>query len=123
MNDTRYLPAAEFRALKLDSSRMTRRWRARTLITFCPATVALLLMVVCAVGCTRSGPATTSTTSAGFSPLAKRVEFLHQCVAFRRTYETLDFDIMYQNNGGTLPGPSDWDIRFVATVPAAELAA
>lgn len=29
---------------------------------------------------------------------------------------------MYQNNGGGLvPGPSDWDIRLVAKVPASEL--
>ena len=38
-----------------------------------------------------------------------------------RTYETLDFDIMYQNNGGGLiPGSSDWDIRLIATVPESE---
>ena len=35
-----------------------------------------------------------------FPTLAERVAFLQQYVTFRRTYETLDFDIMYQNNGG-----------------------
>ena len=49
---------------------------------------------------------------------------LNRYVTFRRTYKTLDFDINYQNNGGGLvPGPSDWDIRLVATVPASQLQA
>ena len=59
-----------------------------------------------------------------FSTVAERVAFLQQYVTFRRTYETLDFDIMYQSNGGgSVPGPSDWDIRVIATVPASELSA
>ena len=81
--------------------------------------VALLL-----VGCKPSGPATTTTTSAAYATVAERTKVLNEYVTFRRTYETLDFDIMYQNNGsGTVPGPSDWDVRIVATVPASELQA
>lgn len=80
--------------------------------------VALLL-----AGCTPGGPATTRTNSSSFATVAERARFLHEYVSFRRTYESLDFDIMYQNNGGMVPGPSDWDVRLVATVPAAELQA
>jgi hypothetical protein len=81
-------------------------------------------MTVLLAGCKPSGPASTKTTSAGYATVAERTKFLNDYVAFRRTYETLDFDIMYQNNGGGLvPGPSDWDVRLVATVPAAELEA
>lgn len=71
-----------------------------------------------------SGPASTKATSAAYATVAERVKFLNEYVKFRRTYETLDFDIMYQNNGGGMvAGPSDWDVRLVATVPAAELQA
>jgi hypothetical protein len=80
-------------------------------------TIAVLL-----TACKPAGPATTNTTSSAYATLAERTKFLNQYVAFRRTYETLDFDIMYQNNGnGMIPGPSDWDVRLVATVPASEL--
>ncbi len=54
--------------------------------------------------------------------MEEKTSFLHQYVAFQRSYTTLDFDISYNNNGvGRVPGPSDWDIRLVATVPEAEL--
>src|SRR5215470_1405257 len=75
-------------------------------------------------GCVQSGPATTKTKSSAFATVDERAKFLHKYVTFRRTYETLDFDISYQNNGGGMaPGPSDWDIRLVATVPASEVQA
>jgi len=81
-------------------------------------------MAVLLVACKSSGPASTDTTSAAFATVADRTMFLNNYVTFRRTYETLDFDIMYQNNsGGMVPGPSDWDVRLVATVPASELQA
>ena len=84
----------------------------------------ILLAALVFVGCKPSGPATTKTTSSNFTTIAERAKFLHEYVTFRRTYETLDFDIMYQNNGGGMvPGPSDWDVRLVAIVPAQELQA
>ena len=43
-------------------------------------------------------------------------------MAFRRTYESLDFAITYKNNsGGMVPGPSDWNIQLVAVVPSEDL--
>jgi hypothetical protein len=88
-------------------------------------TTIFLALLALLPGCKPSGPASTRTTSAKFQTLAERTAFLSQYVAFRRTYETLDFDVFYQDNGGGggVPGPSDWDIRLVATVPAAEVAA
>ncbi len=86
--------------------------------------LALLAALLLLVGCEPDGPPTTATTSAKFATVAERVRFLGKYVSFRRTYETLDFSIMYRNNGGGLvPGPSDWNIALVATVPAAELEA
>ena len=86
--------------------------------------IFILVLSVLLVGCKPSGPATTKATSAAYATVAERTKFLNDYVTFRRTYETLDFDIMYQNNGGgTVPGPSDWDVRLIATVPASELQA
>lgn len=74
-------------------------------------------------GCKPAGPATTHTASSAFSSVVERVTFLNHYVTFRRTYETLDFDVMFQNNGGGMtPAPSDFDVRLVATVPASEIA-
>lgn len=70
-----------------------------------------------------SGPGSTLTRSETLPTLSDRVEFLQRYVRFRRTYETLDFNIEFHDNSGMLPGPSEWDIRLVATVPAGEIAA
>ena len=86
--------------------------------------IFILALTVLLVGCKPSGPATTKTKSSAFATIAERTNFLNDYVTFRRTYETLDFDIMYQNNGGGMaPGRADWDVRLVATVPASELQA
>ena len=83
-----------------------------------------MLLTALLAGCSGStGPATTETASDKLPSLEKRVEFLERYVKFRRHYTDLGFHIKFQNNGGGLvPGPSDWDIRLVAVVPAAELA-
>ena len=88
-----------------------------------PTRIFILALTVVLAGCKPSGPATTHTQSSAFATVAERTRFLNQYVTFRRTYETLDFDILYQNNSGMTPGPSDWDIRLVATAPASELQA
>ncbi len=79
------------------------------------------LIVAGLIGCGKSGPATTDTRSSSIPTLDARVEFLQRYVAFRRGYEELEFHIEYHNNSGGLPGPSDWDVRVVARVPAGEL--
>lgn len=86
--------------------------------------LTFFLLTFFLVGCKPSGPTSTKITSATYATVAERTKVLNEYVTFRRSYETLDFDIMYQNNGGgTIPGPSDWDIRLVATVPGSELQA
>ena len=75
-------------------------------------------------GCDGGGPASVKTDSSAVPTVAERAAILKPYVPFDRTYETLDFDIYYQNNaGGLVPGPSDWDVRVIATAPADELAA
>jgi hypothetical protein len=81
------------------------------------------LLLILMAGCgSRSGPATTDTSSESIAELSDRIEFLHRYLTFRRNYRELDFHIVYQNNGGGMvPGPSEWDIRLVAVVPHEEL--
>lgn len=85
--------------------------------------LAVFLLSVCIIPWTcRRGPASTRTNSAAFDSLAQKVAYLEQYVSFRRTYESLDFDLFVANHsGGLVPGPSNWDIRLVATVPQAEI--
>jgi len=84
--------------------------------------IVLLALTLLITSCKPSGPASTETNSAGFATLAERTNFLQQYVTFKRSYESLDFHIAFHNNsGGMVPGPSDWDVRLIAKVPAAEL--
>jgi hypothetical protein len=83
-----------------------------------------LFMGLALAGCSKSqpGPASVAETSSARANIGDRVRFIENYVTFRRTYEKLDYDIAYQNNGGGLvPAPSDWDIRLIASVPKAEM--
>jgi len=103
----------------------TNRCRALYAIVAGMLLVCLLPMAGCAnLGAKPTGPATTDTTSAAYSTLQERIEFLQRYVSFRRNYESLDFAIRFRNGGdGGLPSPSEWDIRLVAVVPESEIAA
>jgi hypothetical protein len=83
-------------------------------------------MAIMLSGCskTASGPASVTETSVARIDLAERIQFVEKYVNFRRKYAKLDYDIMYQNNGGGMvPAPSDWDIRLIAVVPKTEIEA
>lgn len=88
--------------------------------------IAPLLIAFMWSGCSNEvlGPTSVDETSVARTGLADRIQFLENYVTFRRQYEKLDYDIMYQNNGGGMvPGPSDWDIRLIALVPESEIQA
>lgn len=73
-------------------------------------------------GCGQSGPDSVKINSSAISSMSERITILERYVNFRRSYESLDFDLIYHNNsGGLVPGPSDWDIRLVTRVPRSEL--
>jgi hypothetical protein len=85
---------------------------------------SVLLLIGVFAGCDGwTGPASTDTSSDSLPSLEQRVEFLQRYVTYRRGYRDLGFHIVYHNNGSLPPGPSEWDIELVATVPPAELAA
>ena len=89
--------------------------------------VAVLVAAVAAgVGCDRGGgrggKGVVRQRSDTLATLAERVAFLEKHVTFRRGYEALAFDVMAaDNSGGGVPGPSEWDIRFIAVVPEGEV--
>jgi hypothetical protein len=85
----------------------------------------LLFVAVGLGGCQKKaissvGPPSIRQRSQSLS-LPERIDLLQRYVTFRRNYLELEFDIFYQNNNSSLPGPSDWDIRLLARVPAAEV--
>ena len=86
--------------------------------------VCLVVISLFAVACGGPKSKTTKSDSQSFTSLADKKEFIERYVKFRRTYEALDFLIDYRDGGdGGLPGPTEWDIRLVATVPANEIEA
>jgi hypothetical protein len=83
------------------------------------ALVALMLMLNL-VSCGKGK--TTNTASTAFSTVAEKQEFLERYVKFRRSYEDLHFRISFIDGGaGMVPGPTEWNIRLIATVPADEI--
>jgi hypothetical protein len=42
-------------------------------------------------------------------------------VKFRRNYDDLHFRVTWSDGGGMVPGPTGWNVRVLAVVPAAEL--
>jgi len=68
------------------------------------------------------GPKSTDISSDSIPTLSDRITYLNEYVAFRRSYQALDFHIRFRNGGdGMIPSPSEWDIRIVAVVPPEEL--
>ncbi len=81
-----------------------------------------LIVFLVIVGCGGKKSKTTDTDSAGFSTLGEKQTFLEQYVNFRRNYEELEFDVSYIDGGdGRVPGPTEWDIRVLAKVPADDI--
>lgn len=65
---------------------------------------------------------TTNTASTAFSTVTEKQEFLERYVKFRRNYEDIHFRISFIDGGsGMVPGPTEWNIRLIATVPADEI--
>ena len=65
---------------------------------------------------------TTHTASTTFSTIAEKQEFLERYVIFRRSYEDLHFQLSFiDGDSGMVPGPTEWNIRLAATIPADEI--
>ena len=65
---------------------------------------------------------TTDTVSTAFTTAAEKQKFLERYVNFRRSYEDLHFRLTFiDGDSGMAPGPTEWNIRLVAKVPAGEI--
>ncbi len=83
------------------------------------AFVALLLLEIL-VSCGKGK--TTNTDSTAFTTVAEKKEFLERYVKFRRNYDDIDFQISFiDGDSGMGIGPTEWNIRLIATVPADEI--
>jgi hypothetical protein len=86
--------------------------------------LAILVLVSTALSACGAGlpSMSTDTTSSGMVALADKQAFVERHVQFRRSCDALDFAVRFRDGGdGSLPAPSEWDVRLVARVPAAEL--
>jgi hypothetical protein len=78
--------------------------------------VLTLLLANCGKG------KTTDTVSSKFTTLAEKQEFLERYMKFRRSYDDLHFHLSYIDGGsGMVPGPTEWNVRIFAVVPAGEI--
>ncbi len=112
--------------LALAGSWLRRSERARAGSGLAKSMTVLLstlpTIIALTVGCGGERGKTTDTDSREFADLTARQSFLERYVSFRRSYEELEFDISFMDGGGgRVPGPSEWDIRILAKVPADEI--
>ena len=77
------------------------------------ALLSPIFLAACGKEKTQNTPATTDTLSSEFSTLVEKQEFLERYVNFRRSYEDLDFNLMFRAGGGrTIPGATEWNVRI-----------
>lgn len=80
----------------------------------------VLALVLCLASCDKGK--TTETVSSTFPTLALKQQFLERYVNFRRSYEDLDFHISFiDGESGMVAGPTEWNLRVLAKVPADEI--
>lgn len=59
---------------------------------------------------------TTNTHSDQFSNDAEKIAFLKRYLILHSAVESAEFHIIYHDNSGGIPGPSDWDMQVVLKV-------
>ncbi len=64
------------------------------------------------VGCSQSS-LTTDTYSSKFNSDQQKIEFLTKYLKLPTPIETTEFHIVYHDNSGIPPGPSDWRIQSI----------
>ena len=85
-------------------------------------TIFLVLLLPLLDGCGGNASKTTDGDSRRFATVTEKQAFLERYVSFRRCYDELDFAIRYIDGGdGMVPGPTEWDVRILAKVPAESL--
>ncbi len=59
---------------------------------------------------------TTDTFSSQFTSKEEKIEFLRKYFILNSDILDTEYHILYQDNSGFLPGPSDWDIKAAVKV-------
>jgi hypothetical protein len=76
--------------------------------------IAILFLVSCT-----DSSLTTDTSSSKFNSDRQKIEFLTKYLKLPTAIEATEFHIVYDDNSGILPGPSDWRIKaIIKTSPA-----
>jgi hypothetical protein len=70
------------------------------------------LMSLLLVSCAESS-LTTDTSSSKFNNDRQKIEFLTKYLKLPTPIETTEFHIVYHDNSGIPPGPSDWKIQSI----------
>ena len=82
--------------------------------------VLALVGIVIVGGCRRS--MTTDTRSSSLPDDASKIAFLRKYLVMPSQVQATEFHIEYHDNdGGLVPGPSEWDMRVVMKVDPAKL--
>jgi len=82
------------------------------------ALVLVLALVTGKILSRSEGPQTTNTSSSSYETQQQKITFLQHYVVCPSPVLATEFHIQYWNNsGGGVPGPSEWDIRFAVKVP------
>ena len=87
----------------------------------------LLMLMLLLTGCSPDSPPssnargepdrTTDTWSSSFESKGDKLDFLERYLIFFSEVEDAEFHVVYyDNSGGLIPGPSDWDIRVALKV-------
>jgi len=83
--------------------------------------LAIVMVIITGIfmfGRSESGPPTTKINSSHFKVKQEKIEFLKKYVTcFSEVIDT-EYNIeFYNNSGGFVPGPSDWNITVALKVP------
>ncbi len=77
----------------------------------------ILWLAIFVLGCWGNKDKTTHTFSRAFSSTEEKLEFFKSYVSPHSEIKDLDFLIHYKDNsGGSIPGPSDWDIIAIIKI-------
>jgi hypothetical protein len=72
----------------------------------------VLIASLALVGCSESS-LTTDTYSSRFNSDQQKIEFITKYLKLPTPIETTEFHIVYHDNSGIVPGPSDWRIQAI----------
>jgi hypothetical protein len=102
--------------------RRKRPWRRWAWLAMALAAMPSVVLAGCGAGGGTSASLTTDTHSARFATDAEKVAFLRRYLVFASPVQAAEFHVVYYDNSGGVPGPSDWDIHAALKVAPEDVA-